>query len=197
MLVNEVPARASMAVLSRELSAAAADGRLTSYLDQPSRIDKLTVTAPHPYFVLDVDDLPEKNLTPPDAYAGWRYLLEVNRRVVALVTTTIDAGGVHRFGGVGTGPAVTSVVYAVHVADELLKGRPEEFRLAAVDVPAVHTVLLRVADPSGARTAYLPVGLATSLHPVRLHSGGEVVRELRRMAGGVRKDRVSDEPVGG
>lgn len=197
MLVNEAPARASMDVLSRELSAAAADGRLTSYLDQPSRIDKLTVTAPHPYFVLDVDDLPEKDLTPPDAYAGWRYLLEVNRRVVALVTTTIDAGGVHRFGGVGTGPAVTSVVYAVHVADELLKGRPEEFRLAAVDVPAVHTVLLRVADPSGAKTAYLPVGLATSLHPVRLHSGGEVVRELRRMAGGVRKDRVSDEPVGG
>lgn len=196
MLVNTTPARDSVAVLARELSVAAADGRLAAYLDQPVRLDTLSVTAPHPVFVLDIDDLSDGDLDPRGAsFAGWRYLLEVNHRVVALATTTVDADGVHRFGGIGTGPAVVSMVYAVHLADQLLQTAPEDFHIIAIDVPALHIFLLQVS--SNESSAFLPVGLATSLHPARLHSRADVRRELRRMASEVVEMPVADEPVGG
>jgi hypothetical protein len=177
-----------------------ADGRLAAYLDQRVRVDMLSVTAPHPFFVLDVDDVVaggSDERGPAAPFAGWRYLLEVNQRVVALATTEVNAKGKHRYGGIGTGPAVSSVVYAVHIAEALLRDRPGEFRFTAIDVPAVHTVLLQVGDRRQALRAYLPIGLSTSLNPARLYSHAEIQRALLAMA----ERRVSEpragEPIGG
>jgi hypothetical protein len=199
MLVNDTPPSGSVDVLVAELTEAADDGRLSAYLDQSAEVDALTVTAPHPYFVLDVEDLPHDDTVPfPGRYAGWRYLLEVNGRVVALVTTSFDeVTGVHSFGGVGTGPAVSSVVFAVHIADGLLRDRSDDYTMAALDYPALHLVLLRVCSKAGNERAYLPIGLATALHPAQLHPRAEVRRALRRMAARVGNEPSDDEPIGG
>jgi hypothetical protein len=199
MLVNDIPPSGSLDVLATELAEARADGRLSAYLDQSPRIDTLSVTAPHPYFVLDVEDLPDDDRVPVLARcAGWRYLLEVNGRVVALATTSVDEDeGVHRFGGVGTGPAVSSVVWAVHIADGLLRDRPGDYTIAAHDYPALHFVMFQVSSTDGEQTAYLPIGLATALHPARLHTRADVRRELRGMAARVGDEPIDGEPIGG
>jgi hypothetical protein len=198
MLVNSDPPRGSVDVLSAELTAAALDGRLNYYLDQPVRLETLSATAPHPFAVVDaaaiLDDVDAPLVV---RGSGWRYLLEVNHRPVALATTVTDAEGNHRYGGIGTGPAVSVVVYAIHVADELLKNTTDEFRIAAVDIPAVHSVLLQAADTDGSQTAYLPIGLATSLHPARFYSRAQIRDELRGMLTRLRAEPSSGEPVGG
>jgi hypothetical protein len=199
MLVKTDPPRASVTALARELTSAIQDGRLARYLDQPVRYDQLTASAPHPFYILNVDDIPADDVTPvnPDRPSGWRYLLEVNRRPVAVATTALDDDGVHHFEGIATGPAVTLVVYAVHIADELLRRRPESFVMAAIDVPAVHTVLLQVADTEGRGTAFLPIGLATSLHPAYFYSRAQIRAELRSLAARADVGRVPGAAVGG
>lgn len=198
MLVRTDPPQESVDALARELTFAVEDGRLAKYLDQPVRFDRLTASAPHPFYTLDVDEVPSDDVAPSDArYRGWRYLLEANRRPVAVATTAIDDDGIHCFEGIATGPAVGLIVHAVHVADELLRRRPEPFRMAAVDVPAVHTVLLQVFDTSGEETAFLPIGLATSLHPAHLYSRAQIRAELRRLAARVDVGRVPGAAVGG
>jgi hypothetical protein len=198
MLVRTDPPRGSVDALAQELTFAVKDGRLARYLEQPVRFDRLTASAPHPYYILDIDDILADDVTPArSSLRGWRYLLEVSRRPVAIATTALDSAGVHHFEGIATGPAVSLVVYAVHVADELLSRRPEPFTMAAIDVPAMHTVLLQVFDDSGENTAFLPIGLATSLHPARFYSRAQIRAELTRRA--VRADvgRVPGAAVGG
>jgi hypothetical protein len=198
MLVRTDPPRGSIDALAQELTFAVEDGRLARYLDQPVRFDRLTASAPHPFYIVDVDEIPGDDVTPSNAHLrGWRYLLEVNRRPVAIATTAIDADGFPHFEGLATGPAVSLLVYAIHVADELLRRRPEAFTMAAVDVPAVHTVLLQVFDSSGENTAFLPIGLATSLHPAHFYSRSEIRAELRRLAARVDIGRVPGAEVGG
>jgi hypothetical protein len=199
MLVKTDPPRASVNSLVRELRSAVKEGRLAKYLEQPVRADRLTASAPHPFYILNIDDIPADDAPPSDPRRpnGWRYLLEVNRRPVAVATTALDADGVHHFEGIATGPAVSLVVYAIHVADELLRLRPEAFRMAAIDIPAVHTVLLQVFDPTGENTAFLPIGLATSLHPAHLYSQAQICAELRRLAARVDVGRVPGAAVGG
>jgi hypothetical protein len=170
---------------------------LVKYLDQPVRFDRLSATAPHALFVLDAKDIPDDDVTPFDArLSGWRYLLEVNHRPVAIATTAIDDNGNHRFEGIATGPAVSLVVYAVHVADEQLRRRPRDFKMVAVDVPALHTLFLQFADAEGAETGFLPVGLATSLHPAHFYSRAQFRAELRRLAADVETGPMQDTPVG-
>jgi hypothetical protein len=198
MLVNSDPPGGSVDVLSEELTAAALDGRLNEYLDQPVRLETLSVTAPHPFSVVDAGALLDDVDAPLVVRgSGWRYLLEVNHRPVALATTVLDADGNHRYGGIGTGPAVSAVVYAIHIADELLKNTPDDFRIAALDVQAVHSVLLQAADADGSRTAYLAIGLATSLHPARFYTRAQIRDELRGMLTRLRAEPSSGEPVGG
>jgi hypothetical protein len=198
MLVNSDPPGGSVDVLSEELTAAALDGRLNEYLDQPVRLETLSATAPHPFSVVDAGALLDDVDAPLVVRgSGWRYLLEVNHRPVALATTVLDADGNHRYGGIGTGPAVSAVVYAIHIADELLKNTPDEFRIAALDIPAVHSVLLQAADADGSRKAYLPIGLATSLHPARFYSRAQIRDELRGILTRLRAEPSSGEPVGG
>ena len=118
MLVNTKPPRESVRILGRELTAAAADGRLAYYLDQPVRAEALSASAPHPFFVIDAGTVVAEGVVPTTAqHSGWRYVLEVDHRAVALATTVTDADGNHRYGGIGTGPAVSAVACAVHVAD--------------------------------------------------------------------------------
>ena len=198
MLVRSDPPRESIDVLARELTGALRDGRLAKYLDQPVRFDRLTASAPHPFYILDIDDIPADDVSPSNPrLRGWRYLLEVNHRPVAVATTAIDDAGLHHFEGIATGPAVSLVVFAVHVADELLRRRPESFRMIALDVPAVHTVLLQVFDSSGENNAFLPIGLATSLHPAHMYSRAQIRAELRRLAAQVDVGRVPGAAVGG
>jgi len=198
MLVNAVPPRQSVEVLGMEMAIAAADGRLAYYLDQPVLAETLTATAPHPFFVMDASTIAEDGVAPTAAqYAGWRYLLEVNRRAVALATIVVDEDGNHRYGGIGIGPAISAIVFAIHAADELLRSTSEDFTIAALEFYAVHTVLLRVANRDRSQTAFLPLGLATSLSPARLYSPAQIGRELRRMASPVAPEPSDGEPVGG
>jgi hypothetical protein len=197
MLVRSDPPQKSVDVLARELTDAVQDGRLAKYLDQPIRSNRLTASAPHAFLIIDAKDIPADDLTPFDArLAGWRYLLEVNHRPVAIATTAIDDDGAHHFEGITTGPAVSVVVYAVHVADELLKRRSSPFKMVAVDVPALHTVFLQLADAEGADPAFLPVGLATSLHPAHFYSRAQFRAELRRLAAHVETGPMQGTPVG-
>ena len=198
MLVRSEPSQESVDALASELTGALQDGRLARYLDQPVRFDRLTASAPHPFYILDVDEIPTDDVTPSDPQLrGWRYLLEVDDRPVAIATTAIDDAGGHHFEGIATGPAVGLVVYAIHIADELLRHRPDPFRMAAIDVPAVHTVLLQLFDDTGENTAFLPIGLATSLHPAHLYSRAQIRAELLRLAARVDVGRVPGATVGG
>ena len=126
-------------------------------------------TAPHRLYVLDVDDLTDDE-RPSPRYRGWRILLEVNRRAVAIATTVLDQAGRRSFGGIATGPAVASVVFAMHVADELVRTEEENFVIAALDIPALHLVLLQLSNADASRLAFLPIGLASGLHPAHLYS---------------------------
>jgi hypothetical protein len=196
MLVNSDPPRGSLDALATELSSANADGRLAAYLEQPTRLDALTATAPHRLFVLDVDDLTEDDDSSAARYCGWRYLLEVNRRAVA-IATVVDEEGRHSFGGIATGPAVASVVFAVHVVDELVPKGDENFTIAAIDIPTLHLVLLQVSNADASRLAFLPIGLASGLHSAHLYSRTQVRAALRRMAGRIRSERTEAGPIGG
>jgi hypothetical protein len=194
-LVNVDPPQESVRVLGDELTTAAIDGRLTYYLDQPVRLDAVTATAPHAFFVMDADAIMDDD--PAAYYSGWRYLIEINRRPVAIANTVVDLDGNHSYGGIGTGPAVSAVVYAVHVADELLRDTSAEFMIAAIEVPALHIVLLQVTATDGADMAFLPIGLATSLHPARFYSRTQIRQELRQMAARIEAEPFRGEPVGG
>lgn len=197
MLVISEPPRESLDVLAAELSAANADGRLAAYLEQPTRLEALTATAPHRLYVLDVDDLTADDDASVARYSGWRYLLEVNRRVVAIATTVLDEAGRHTFGGIATGPAVASVVFAVHVAEELLSTEEENFEIAAIDALAVHFVTLQLSNADASRLAFLPIGLASGLHPAHLYSRSQTQAALRRMAARVRREPTEAGPIGG
>jgi hypothetical protein len=199
MLVNDTPPSGSVDVLATELAAAVADGRLSAYVDQSVEIDQVTLSTPHPYYVLDADDLPDDDALPVvGRYAGWRYLLEVNGRVVGLATTSVDEDReLHRFGGIGMGPVVSSVVFAVHIADGLLRDRPGGYTIAALDYPAVHLVVLQVCPVDGEETAYLPIGLASGLHPARLYARAEIRQQVRRMAARMGVESGGGGPVGG
>jgi hypothetical protein len=196
MLVNSEPPRGSLDALAAELSSANADGRLAAYLEQPTRLDALTATAPHRLYVLDVEDLTADDDASVAQYRGWRYLLEVNRRAVA-IATTLDEAGRHSFGGIATGPAVGSVVFAVHVADALVPVGEENFMIAAIDIPALHLVLLQVSNADASRLAFLPIGLASGLNPAHFYTRTQVRAALRRMAGRLRSERTAAGPIGG
>jgi hypothetical protein len=197
MLTNAAPPRASLDVLSAELTAAARDGRLDVYLDQRVTLSALSVTAAHPLFALDIEAISADDDAPPASrLTAWRYLLEVDRRVVAQVSTVVDPAGSHHFGGIGTGPPVTSLVYAVHILDALLGAELTEFTFGGLDVAALHAGLLQASDANG-RVFFLPVGLATALHPARLYSLAEVRATLREMATRIQDAPVRGEPVGG
>jgi hypothetical protein len=197
MLVNSEPPRGSLDALAAELSSASADGRLAAYLEQPTRLDALTATAPHRLFVLDVEDLTADDDASVARYIGWRYLLEVNRRAVAIATTIVDEAGQHSFGGIATGPAVASAVYAVHVADELVPTGEENFAIAAIDIPALHLMLLQVSNADASRLAFLPIGLASGLNPAHFYSRTQVRAALHRMIGRIRSERTEAGPIGG
>jgi hypothetical protein len=198
MLVRTDPPRESVEALARELTFAVEDGRLAKYLDQPVRVDRLTASAPHPFYTLDVDEVPADDVAVSNSrFRGWRYLLEVNRRPVAVATTAVDDSGVHHFEGIATGPAVGMVVYAIHVADELLRNQSQEFTMAAIEVPAVHATVLQVLDSSDNHSAFLAIGLATSLHPAHFYSRAQIRTELRRLALEADGGRVPGETVGG
>jgi hypothetical protein len=197
MLVNSEPPLGSLDALAAELSSADADGRLAAYLEQPTRLDALTATAPHRLYVLDVEDLTADDDASVARYSGWRYLLEVNRRAVAIATTVLDEAGRHSFGGIATGPAVASVVFAVHVADELLRTEEENFVIAAIGVPALHLMLLQLSNADASRLRFLPIGLASGLHPAHLYSRTQARAALRRMASRVLMERTEEGPIGG
>jgi hypothetical protein len=118
MLVLTDPPRQSVDALARELTYAVQDGRLAKYLDQPVRSDRLTASAPHPFYTLDVDEIPVDDVTPSNArFRGWRYLLEVNRRPVAIATTATDVEATHHFEWNANGPDVGLEVNEVKIAD--------------------------------------------------------------------------------
>ena len=61
----------------------------------------------------------------------------------------------------------------------------------------MHTVLLQLFDDTGENTAFLPIGLATSLHPAHLYSRAQIRANLRRLATHVDAGRVPGAAVGG
>ena len=198
MLVNHEPPPGSLDVLAAELSSASADGRLPAYLEQPTRLDALTATAPHRLYVLDVDDLTERRLVrrPVQRVAvsarGQPAARSPSRRLV-------DEAGQHSFGGIATGPAVASVVYAVHVADALCPRQgTRTSTIAAIEhIPTLHLVLLQVSNADASRLAFLPIGLASDLDPAHFYSRTQARAALRRMAARLRSERTEAGPIGG
>ena len=58
-------------------------------------------------------------------------------------------------------------------------------------------MLLQLSNADASRLTFLPIGLASGLHPAHLYSRTQARAALRRMASRVRIERTEAGPIGG
>jgi hypothetical protein len=170
MIIKSDPPAESTAIVAREIALAIGTGSLARLVGRPIRPEAVTLTLAHAFVVLSVTDV-RKSIVP--AIAGWRYLIEVDREVVAQASTYLD-GGNHRFGGFSAGALVVATIEAARVAEAGLGANPERFTLRVAEVPALHVTLLQVTRADGSPHAFVPIGPDRSLAAARLHTPDEV-----------------------
>ena len=179
LLANTAPSD-SADVVAEELAKMVADGSIVRQLGAFVRPEDLTATAVHPVYVFRLDELNDGFKTANTSPTTWRYLLELNKRIVASIETSVYNGR-HIFGNVSTGPFVDGTANAILFADTLTAADP--YRFGVVHVPALHTMLLWLQSESPGADQFFAIAPAPrSLQVQRTYTADAIARELEASA---------------
>lgn len=125
----------------------------------------LALGAPHPVYLLTLDDLTEGRGLDAARPAGWRYLVHRDGRFIA--AAELPPGGTATDLVVNEGPFVAATAAAIEAAERLPEVDAADFEARLLKIPALYTVALWLRSPDGADDLVVPVGDA---HPA-LESG--------------------------
>ena len=127
------------------LSALATRRRFGATRLRNAKPEQISLTAPHEMFEMDLAHFHEKPTRVIAQSTGWRYMLEVDARVVATAHMTIN----HEFSHVNSGPIVSETIRAMNVAEALGFDDVAELRMLSVPGLQFTSVWLK---PVSART---------------------------------------------
>jgi hypothetical protein len=149
-----------------------------------ARADRLTLTAPHPVYVLGLQDIVEGRGLGEARLVGWRYLIELDRRPIASADVLAGLGGrPPKFSQFNEGPFVDSTAAAIDALQEQSEVREAPFQLRSLQVPALYVVSLWLAGQGGQRDLVRPLAPAPAyLNVERLYSEEEFLEQLREPA---------------
>lgn len=188
LLANTAPSDSSD-VIAEELASMIVDGSITRQLGTFVRPEVLTATAPHPVFALRLDELSDGFDLARTRSTTWRYLLELNKQIVASMETSIHDGR-HVFGNITTGPFVDGTANAILFADARTEDDP--YRFAVVHVPALHVMLLWLQSDDSADDRFVPIApTLRSLPTEEVYPIDTIARELVVIA---RRARTEQQP---
>ena len=105
-----------------------------------ARPEQITVAAPHQVFTLGLDDLRERPSLATAKPSAWRFLIEVDREVVASAETTTISDREHEFSHVNEGPFVVGTVEALEIAERVADERNVDFDFRLFHIPAIYSV---------------------------------------------------------
>ena len=105
-----------------------------------ARPEQITVAAPHQVFTLGLDDLRERPSLATAKPSAWRFLIEVDREVVASAETTTISAREHEFSHVNEGPFVAGTVEALEIAERVADERNVDFDFRLFHIPAIYSV---------------------------------------------------------
>jgi hypothetical protein len=148
------PPDGSLSALRTALGALAARGQFGARAVRRARPKQLTVTTPQQVFTLGVTDLVERPSLKAAQPTAWRYLVEVDKRVVAAAETNLSDGGSHTFSNLNHGPFVAGTIQALDAAERIASSLDAEVRL--LHIPALYFVALWL----------LPVGQTDDDHAI-------------------------------
>ncbi len=134
------PPNESISELGSTLTALAARGQFGTRVLRNARPEQLSVTAPHEICTMGLDALrqrPEQIDAQPTA---WRYMLEIDERVVASAETAMRPNGSHEFSHLNEGPFVMGTVRALSVAEAI--GDSQDCQVRVLSVPALYFMSL-------------------------------------------------------
>jgi hypothetical protein len=184
-------------VLREALGALAQRGQFSSRGLRKARPEQLTATVPHQVFVLGLDSVAAEGEALERAQpAGWRYLLEVDKQVVASAETRLQEGERHSFSHVNDGPFVRGTVEALAVADSLRDETASETELRLLHVPGLYLMGLWLR-PSGTadaeRSRFIPIApTPPGFEAGRVYSGEEFLARVRELAQAVPRLSLGD-----
>jgi hypothetical protein len=197
-LIISNPPDGSLTVLGSTLANLAARGQFGSRALSKAHPEQLTVTTPHQVFTMGIADLIERPTLSSAKPTGWRYLVEVEREVVAAAETAIGNEDTHAFSHINHGPFVAGTVQALAAAERLAADRDSEVRL--LHIPALYFVALWLTPPQStddSQSVLLPVAPAPDgIEANRAYPAGELLETLAERARSIPDLRPDDDRGG-
>jgi hypothetical protein len=163
--------------------------------------DALDIEAPHPVYVLGLDQVLAGAELAKAVPVGWRYLLrQGNGEVVAAAQTLTDAGGQAAFASFNSGPYVASTSQALDTATEYADGGAgggEAWEPRVLHVPALHAMGLWLHTEAETTDVVLPLPpVPPGIDADRRYTVPEYLAALQDIAGSVQPTTASDTTGG-
>lgn len=135
-------------------------------------------------YVLGLDDVRGERKLEDARPAGWRYLVSVGGRPIALAETVTQADGRHAFAHLNYGPFVAGTIEALSVAHREVAEKQAEVRV--VYVPALYVQALWLHTEGDDEDTLVPVAPAPpGIEVDRAYPERDLLGELRARAAAV------------
>ena len=182
----------------RTLSRGSADQQNALAGSSPEALD---IEAPHPVYVLGLDQVLAGAELAKAVPVGWRYLLrQGDGQVVAAAQTVTDAGGQAAFASFNSGPYVASTSQALGTATEYADGAAgggEAWEPRVLHVPALHAMGLWLHTEAEVTDVVLPLPpVPPGIDPDRRYTVPDYLAALQGLAGTVEPTSASDTTGG-
>ncbi len=163
--------------------------------------DALDLEAPHPVYVLGLDQVLAGAELAKAVPVGWRYLLrQGDGEVVAAAQTMTDAGGQAAFASFNSGPYVASTSAALDTATEYADGGAgggEAWEPRVLHVPALHAMGLWLHTEAETTDVVLPLPpVPPGIDADRRYTVPDYLEALQGLAGTVEPTSASDTTGG-
>jgi len=181
------PPKESISALRQALGALAERGQFSTKGLRTARPEQVTATVPHQVFVLGLEDAAwAGNSLERAQLAGWRYLLEADKGIVASAETRVQDGERHLFSHVNEGPFVRGTVNALAVADSIREEDLGRSELRLLHIPALYFMSLWLHPPGSAEGGgdlFIPIApTPAGFEAGRVYRGDEFLARVRELA---------------
>lgn len=156
--------------------------------------DTLQLTAPHPVYNLDLDELAERRGLAAARLTGWRFLITAGSSVLAAAEVAADGTtGAGEFSHINAGPFVDATTRAQAIAEQLPEVTAGRYELRLLRAPGLYVMALWLKDLRGEHDLVLPMAPA----PAPLEAGhAYAASQLTELLAGPAQRQIDQQPAG-
>ena len=152
------PPVAAVDVIRRAMRSFAETAAFRTPALRAAQPEQLSISEPHPVYLLGLDDLRAGASLARARLVGWRYLVQEGDNVIASAESTLAARGeTHTFAHFTEGPFVASSAAALSLAKSDPRIAQGTYEQRLLHVPALYVMALWLHEPNGKNDLMIPL----------------------------------------